>query len=173
MHLQYIRDKSAKFQYEGDPLEVTSLKIWHCKYKSLSRLAEFRNLISLEIASFPDNSFDYISNLSLLERLSVLHLPKVTNIEPLANLKSLRQLILSTLPSWDASNKITKIESLIPLTKLPNLEAIELIGVVGDNGMLDNLKRCVKLRSAVFTKYPKESVNAFYEMAGVEKKRVV
>ncbi len=172
MHREYLRDKNKTFEYEGDPLEITSFKIWHCKYRTLNGLENFKNLKSLVIASFPDESLEPLANLTNLEYLSILHLPKVTDIEPLSNLKKLETLSISTLPSWDASRKTTEVSTLIPLASLPKLKYLELHGIVTPKKKLNDLFSSKSLITAMFSQYPKAEIERFYKESNVQKQRI-
>jgi hypothetical protein len=136
MHLELVGTKDREFPAVEHPARYQSAKIWHCNFRSLARLGEFSSLRDLEIATFPDESFEMLSGLDRLRRLRIIHLPRVSSLEPLRRLSELRELGLSTLASWDASNKRTTIESLHPLEHLHNLETLELTGiVVSDDGL--------------------------------------
>jgi hypothetical protein len=172
MHHEYLRDKNKTFEYEGDPLELTSLKIWHCKFRTLKELESFKNLRSLVIASFPDESLESLVNLTNLEYLSILHLPKITDFEPLSRLKKLEALSISTLSSWDASRKTIEISSLIPLASLPKLKYLELHGIVTPNKKLNELFSSKSLTAAIFSQYPKSEIERFYKESNVQKKRI-
>jgi hypothetical protein len=75
----------------------------------------------------------------------------------------LESLSLETLPSWDASGKVTEVESLDPIASLPSLKHVALFGVVPKTKSLAALERCPKLISARFSKYPKAERERFYE----------
>ena len=119
VHLELMRDPSRTFPQAADPDSVHSAKVWFCKYRSLGSLAELCNLEELVIAGFPDESFEFLARLEKLRFLSVLHMPKIFDIAPLARLTELTSLSLSTLPSWDASRKTTTVQSLEPLAAIP------------------------------------------------------
>lgn len=168
MRLELVRDAAKSFPVAEKPSETTSLCVWHCKYKTLAPLAEFKNLQELKIATFPDESFECLSSLSRLEWLSVLHLPKVKNLEALSRIKSLRFLALETLPSWDASRKRTVVESIAALSKLPKLEHISLLGIVPTDMSLIPLEQCKHLKSARFHGYPMQEIERFFQASKVE-----
>lgn len=172
MHREYLRDNNKAFEYEGNPLEVTSLKIWHCKYKTLKGLEEFHNLTNLVIAGFPEDSVELIANLKKLEYLQIIHLPKVSDIDPLSQLENLESLVISTLPSWDASRKKTEVKSLAPIATLPKLKYLELHGIVNPTKKLDELMSCKGLQSAMFSQFPKSEIDRFYKESNVQKQRI-
>lgn len=64
---------------------LTSLREWHCAYKSLAPIHSSGSLQILEIASFSDTTFDLFRPLTQLRLLRVLHLhmPSVTDLGPL------------------------------------------------------------------------------------------
>src|SRR6476620_6644263 len=129
-HLELLRHRGCEFPSVSDPLQYTSARIWHCKFASLYPIGQFSSLRRLAIAGYPDATFELLASLSHLEELQVVHMPHVCSLAPLAALTSLRKLSLSTLPSWDASGKVTVVDSLAPLAQLQNLESVELFGVL-------------------------------------------
>ena len=155
MHIEFIRDKSRVFPKVTAPLEVSSARVWHCKYETLAPLCQFKNVQSLAIANYPDQTFELLSGLTKLEALQILHMPGVTSLEPLSPLRRLRRLSLSTLPSWDAAGKLTLVDSLAPLAALPVLEELELYGVVPQSRLADDLCRSLSLTRVRLSKYPK------------------
>lgn len=169
-HLDLIRDPARSFPVPSDPGAVRSARVWYCKYKSLAPLAELRNLEELTIAGFPDESFEFLGELERLRFLSVLHLPKITSVAPLAKLSLLETLSFSTLPSWDASRKVTIVESLEPLADIPALTHLELFGVCPPDKSLVPIERCKHLRTARFAQYPAKELARFYERTALVNK---
>ncbi|MDO3624509.1 hypothetical protein Q3O98_25920 [Ralstonia pseudosolanacearum] len=162
-----MRDKAGSFPDVPAADSVRALRIWHCKYKSLAKVGTFHNLEELVIASFPDDSFAALEGARKLRYLSVLHMPKINNLAPLANLSELETLSLATSPTWDASGKCTVVESLEPLANLHNLKHLELFGVRPQDASLAALERCKSLESVRLSQYPKEEVERFIGVAGV------
>jgi hypothetical protein len=80
VHLDLIRDPARKFPSVADPELVRSARVWHCKYKSLAPLSALCNLEELVIATFPDESFEFLGKLSELRFLQILHMPKICDI---------------------------------------------------------------------------------------------
>lgn len=158
MFLDLMRDSSPTFPDLPDPGAYTSARIWHCRYATLRPLARLTNCRTLKIATFPDSSFDMLTGLEKLEVLEVLHLPKVRDIAALAEHKSLTTLELATLPSWDASGKVTEVESLAPLTELTNLTELRLFGVRPPTKSVDDIIAIRSLRVARISKYPKKEI---------------
>ena len=93
--------------------------------------------------------------LSNLRYLSIVHLPRVSDLGPLSKLESLETVALHTLPSWDQSNKRTNVRSLSPLTALPRLRHIELLGVVPEDESLRALAELPSLKTSALHGYPK------------------
>jgi hypothetical protein len=151
--LHLIRDAATELPVPKDPLAIASLRIWHCKYRSLRDLALFKNVVDLEVATYPDDTFEPLEGLLRLERLRVLHLPKITDLTPLASLTQLRYLSLATLPSWDSSGKVTEVRGLEPVAALPVLAEVELFGVVPPSRRVDDLLRAPALREARVSRY--------------------
>jgi len=158
-HLDLMRDQSAEFPSVADPLSYESARVWHCKYSTLSPLAQFDNLRSLEVATYPDETFAPLAALRNLERLSITHLPRIRSLLALCGLSSLRELHLATLPSWDSSGQVTTVESLVPLAQLPRLERLELFGVVTSSRSADDLLASISLKDVKLSKYAADSMD--------------
>ena len=166
-NIRLMRDPHRIFPLVANGDDVRSATVWHCKYKSLKPLAALRNLEELVIATFPDESFDFVGRFEKLRFLHILHMPKVSDLEPLASLTQLETLSLSTLPSWDASCKITTIASLEPLTALPKLAHLELLGICPQDRLLAPLERCRQLKTARFSQYPQAETDRFFNLTSV------
>jgi hypothetical protein len=151
--LDLMRDTAKALPIPDDPLAIRSLRVWHCRYRSLRDLARFENLAELEVAAYPDDTFDPLASLLHLERLRVVHMPRVTDLTPLTALARLQSLSLATLPSWDASGRVTEVRSLEPLGNLPALTEIELFGVVPPSRAVDELLLLPGLEIAQVSKY--------------------
>ena len=167
MDLVITRDAANAMPAVPDPDAVTSLCIWHCKYRTLDPVRSFRGLRALKIASFPDASLELLTGLMHLEWLSILHLPNITSLAPIPALQNLRWLELKTLPSWDASRKRTVVESLSPLAKLPNLKHLSLLGVVPESKSLATLSECRGLVSARLQGFARKDIERFFEESSV------
>lgn len=152
---------------QDEPKSVISIKVWHCKYKSLNELSEYSNLKAVEIATFPDDTMNVIGSLTELEWLRIIHLPKIKALTSLGNLSKLKCLSLATLPSWDASGKVTTVQSLDPLTRIDSLQHLELFGVRPIDKSLSDLYRCKNLKSVRIHKYPKKQTLEYYETTGM------
>jgi len=167
MIADFTRDEARSMPGHPTPAEVTALRVWHCKYKSLGSLATFTNLRTLVIATYPDADLTPLNGLSQLEYLSVMHMPKVSDLDPLGQLHKLKTIRLSTLPSWDSSGKKTIVHSLAPLTGLPHLAHLELFGVLPEDGKLNALENCQSLESIRVSKYKKSEIERFYRSTGL------
>jgi len=167
MHIDFIYDKANSMPAVSDPNAVKSLRIWNCKFRTLEPLSVFLHLRTLQILTFPDDSLTVLAQLSSLRYLRIVHLPKVTDLTPLIHLHELESLSLETLPSWDASSKVTVVNSLDPLAQLPRLKHLSLFGVVPPDRTLAAIERCENLVSGRFSKYPKKEVDRFYNATGL------
>jgi hypothetical protein len=162
MHIDLVRDASDTMPEFADPSAIRSLRVWFCKYKSLGPIAMLSKLKVMVIAGFPEVNFELLAGLQDLEYLSILHFPKVSELSPIESLQRLKTLSLETLPSWDASGKVTEVNSLSPIAGLSSLQHLSLLGVVPKDRSLSPLVRCANLLSARFGKYPKSEVKRFY-----------
>jgi hypothetical protein len=167
VHLDLIRDPARKFPSVADPELVRSARVWHCKYKSLVPLGALCNLEELVIATFPDESFEFLGKLSELRFLQIVHMPKICDISPLSRLQRLTALSLSTLPNWDASRKTTTIQSLDPLSHLSQLTYLELLGVCPPDKSLVPLEKCKHLQTARVSQYPLDEMARFFSATEV------
>ncbi len=165
MHLDLIRDKSRAFPPVQNPEGITSLTVWHCKYKTLNPLSALVSLRELTIATFPDESLELLTSLVNLEKLRILHFPMVNSLAPLARLQNLRRISLESLPSWDASSKRLVVDSLEPLSALPQLESIQLLGVVTESRSLAALEGSKSLRFVRFHGYKAAEQSRFLSRA--------
>lgn len=167
MHLDLMRDSASALPKLEHPAEIRTLRIWHCKYKSLQAVTELQNLEELVIASFPDKSLEILAPLRKLRYLSILHMPKVSELEALPSLTNIESLSLSTSPSWDSAGKCAIVDSLKPLARIVTLKHLELFGVLSVNRSLAALEQCKNLQSARFSQYPKDETERFYRATGV------
>lgn len=167
MQLDLMRDLASAFPKLEHQVEIRTLRIWHCKYKSLQAVTELQNLEELVIASFPDKSLEILAPLRNLRYLSILHMPKVSELEALSGFTNIESLSLSTSPSWDSAGKCTIVDSLKPLASIVALKHLELFGVRPVDGSLAVLEQCKNLQSARFSQYPKDETERFYRATGV------
>lgn len=167
MHIDLLREKTRTFPTLENPSQLRSARVWHCSYRTLAPIARCIQLETLVIATFPDDNLAYLTRLQNLRYLSILHLPRVSDLAPLADLRSLKTLSLETLPSWDASGKVTTVASLDPIAALDNLQHLQLLGVCPPDRSLAPLERCKALVSARFSKYPDSEISRFHSATGV------
>lgn len=168
MHLDFMRAKEREFPMPKNINEITSLRIWYCKFSTLQTLERFLNLRELVVAGLPDDSLDMLKPLHSLRYLRVLHLPNVREISALSSLVRLESLSLATSPAWDGAGKVTTVTSLRPIAESKTLKHLELFGVCPENKKLQDLIMCKNLQSARFSQYPEDEVADFYRKAGVE-----
>lgn len=167
MHLDLVRDKAKVFPNVGEPLDVMTARIWHCRYDSVAAVAKLRNVQVLVIGPYPDPSFEPLSDLKGLRYLSILHFPHATDLEPLGSLENLETLSLASAPGWDASGKVLSVTSLRPLARLAKLKHIELFGVRPSTDGLSPLLKLGELRSARLSKFKKQESADLYSASGV------
>jgi len=146
----------------------TTARIWFCKYKNLAPLENMSNLEVLVIAGYPDDSFGVFERLTNLRYLSIIDMPKVSSLLPLQQLKNLTALSLSTLPSWDSKRKVTIVDDLSPLLKIPKLAYLELHGICPASRSPDLLRDCRSLKAARFSHYDPKDVRDFFSVTGVQ-----
>ena len=170
MHIELMRQKSKQIPEIDTPDKVRSVQVWHCNYESLIPLGECMNIETLVVATFPDSSFDFLVKCQKLSYLSVLHLPKVDNLESIGLLSNLEILSLETLPDWDSSGKIQLVDSLQPLARLPSLKHLELFGVCPTNKSPEELISSSSLKSVRLSKYNNKAVEQYYQASGVSDK---
>jgi hypothetical protein len=163
-----MRDDSTKLPAWEQANEVVTLRIWHCKYKSLQAIAELENLQELVIAGYPDQTLEPVAGLRSLRYLSILDIRNVTSLEALSSLQQLESLSLATPPSWDSAGKRTIVDTLEPVSRLKALKHLELFGVCPPDRKLNELLACEQLSSARFSGYPKKEVEDYYAKSGVE-----
>lgn len=162
MHVEFERNDANEMPAVANPTSFGSARIWKCNYKSLDHFGQFSELQTLEILGFPDDTLGVLSALRKLRYLRIIHLPKVSDLSPLADLQALETLALETLPSWDASGKVTVVNSLDPIGDLKKLRHLNLLGVRSEDKSLAALERCPSLESARISKLPKKDVERFY-----------
>ena len=155
-----------------NPGDVYTLRIWHCSYRTLEPIRGFRNLRTLVIATFPDPTLAVLAALSHLRYLQIIHMPRITDLSPLAALYNLECLSLETLPNWDVSSKVTEVESLDPISELRQLRHLALFGVRPKDRSLSAIERCPQLESGRFSKYPQSEVTRFYDATQISNAHV-
>jgi hypothetical protein len=160
MHVHLMRSSAKEFPPPADPLAVTSVFAWFCKFRSLQALGCLPHLQELKIAGFPDDTLAAIGGLRELRYLSLMHLPAVHDLAPLRGLALLETLSLAVLPAWEGKRR-QHVASLEPVAALPALRHLELFGVCPPDLSLAPLEHCPNLVSARFTSYPRREIERF------------
>lgn len=171
MLLDLIGRAETEFPVIRRPNLVTGLRVMHSKFRSLAPIAAFENLRELSIISLAESDLEFLRHSQRLRYLRICHLPKVSVLEPLAQLKNLTVLSLATLPSWDSSRKAQEIDSLEPISRMPALRHLDLIGVRPSDQSLVPLEACPQLRTGLFHLYPKDEQARFFAATGIIEKR--
>lgn len=159
-------DAQRQFPEVDDPAGYRAARIWNCKYRTLKPITAFTGLEELAIMTIPDPDLTFLENLGGLTYLRLLHLPKVTDLAPLARLRNLRTLLIETPPSWDSGSKRLTVTSFEPLGELRSLENLTLIGIRTPEQSLRPLERCGNLRTAWFGHLPKDEIARFHAATG-------
>jgi hypothetical protein len=142
MKLELIRDKSRNFPAVENLADYSDIKIWHCRYQTFQNLNGFINLENIEIATYPDPTFEPISTLKKLRSLKIYHLPGIKDLTYLEGLENLEELELQLVVS---QSKFQHIVSLQPLEGLYNLRRISICGYVIEDGSLQPLHSLTRL----------------------------
>lgn len=168
MHLDLMRDPLKSFPNIPGRERYKTIRVWYCKYSTLAELSTFERLEEVVIASFPDRTLEVFARLKWLRYLSILHMPKISDLAPLGELGHLESLSLSTSPAWDAAKRCTFVKDLHPIGCMRSLKHLELFGVCSVERSLLALEQCKGLKSARFSQYPENEVSRFYSSMGVE-----
>lgn len=124
MRLDFMREKNKNFPECDLPDSILNLRVWHCKFKSLAEISTFKNLEELVIGTLPDDSLSFISGLTNLRYLRILHMPKIRDLSPIKALQKLENLSLET--AVRAKPKFQEVESFSSISNLGSLKHIEL-----------------------------------------------
>ncbi|HNC31976.1 MAG TPA: hypothetical protein PKX08_18330, partial [Cyclobacteriaceae bacterium] len=62
----------------------------------MAEISTFKNLEELVIGTLPDDSLSFISGLTNLRYLRILHMPKIRDLSPIKALQKLENLSLET-----------------------------------------------------------------------------
>lgn len=170
--VQLIRETDRGNLAFKSPLHITNLKIWHCKYKSLVKVGECKELNELVIATLPDDNLAFLESLEKLQYLKILHMPRLRCLDPISKLENLEVLSLATLPSWDSSGKRTIVDSLAPISSLPKIKHLELFRVCPPDLTLRELEVSKSLVSVRASGYSKSELKRFYSNTGFGDDRV-
>ena len=113
----------------------------------ITSLAPLGALVSLEALELDDPpTLVGLDQLIELKCLVLRHIRRIKSLSPVGKLCGLRAISMSTIPSWDASRRCLEVESLEPLSQLPELESLCLMGVKPLDGRLDPLQRLTHLK---------------------------
>ena len=88
MHVDLIRDQSKVMPIFGSPTDLTTLRIWFCKYRTLKTLGSLHQLKTLVVAGFPDEDLEFLRELPELHYLQIVRLPRITDLSPVASLQN-------------------------------------------------------------------------------------
>jgi len=124
-------------------LQVSRLRV------SLAGLADLPHLQDLHLVD--PGTLEGLERLQQLVSLTVYCFPKIHSLSPIGSLTNLKTLLVSTPPGYDAGRKCHRVESLEPLGRLGDLEALTLRGVLPDQGRLDALRALKGLRQLAIT----------------------
>lgn len=105
------------------------LRIDFCGKHRLQEIGRHSHVKALELNVFHPESLEGLESFAALEYLFIVHAPKITSFAPLASLAQLKGLLVTTPPSWDASRRTIRIQTIAPLSNLRQLEQLSLTGV--------------------------------------------
>lgn len=111
-------------------------------------IKEFQGCKTVElhdIVSLSPNDLDPATEVLTLDHF---HRVDTLCLRPLANLRKLRFLSLSTIPTWDGSGRTLKVDTFAHCSDLPKLEVIQIIGVTPREGRLKPLEMLNGLKVA-------------------------
>jgi hypothetical protein len=115
-------------------------------------LEPLEGLVSLRELDLVDpRTLDGLDRLQQLEALILYAIPHVGSLAPIAKLTSLKKLLVSTPPGYDASRKCYEVESFEPIASLTRLEELTMRGIVPRSGRLRPLERLTSLRTIGIT----------------------
>jgi hypothetical protein len=172
MHIDLVWDESKKFPVADNKEDITSIKVWNCKYKNFDALSEFITLEEIAILRYPNTSLDIFLSMPKLRHLEITHLPKITDFSALPKLDNLESLSFSTLPSWDFSGKRLQIPSLEIFSQMKALKHLELIGARFPDESLVLLEKSKTLKTLIGTQYSETEKERFYQVTGCIKSRL-
>ena len=128
--------------------DVTRVRIFALK-QSLAPLAPLMSLRHLELTD--PYVLDGLDHLEQLESLMLYAFPRITSLDLVGTLTSLKKLMLSTPPGDDASRSYYEVESFDPLARLSSLESLTMRGIVPKSGGLEPIYRLTQLRRVDIT----------------------
>ena len=83
--MDLMRDKARSMPTGRDGARVTALRVWHCNYVSLAPVW-YPNLRNPVVATYPDADLEPVASLKGQEYLSLVHMPHISDLTPLARL---------------------------------------------------------------------------------------
>ena len=119
----------------------------------------------LMVLDYRLDGFEPLQAFRDLEVLKIQGASKVRDLAPLASLKALRELVISTTPGSDGSGKTIDVASFAPLTALPALQRLLLIGVQPLDGDVAVLGRLTHLRELDASGGPAFTLEAYAALA--------
>lgn len=126
-----------------DIMTAPSLSLAAVRDSDLSFLRANQSLRILQVSEA--HSLRGVDLLSQVRELVLIHIPQVHSLEPLAALRDLQFLTISTPPGWDASRRCLEVDSLEPLSGLNALVSLSLCGVRPIHGRLQPLHKLTGL----------------------------
>jgi len=94
---------------------------------------------------------DGLDRLNHLTSFGLYYLPRIHVLDPIGELDSLESLVISTPPSYDASRKCHRVQSLAPLARLARLQRLILRGILPERDGLRPLESLGALRTLEVT----------------------
>ena len=145
---------------------IRVLRLNHAAGDDLDFLGGLADLRILELSSLKTKSLRGIERLQRLEYLVIDHAPNLHSLAPVAGLRALRHLIISTPASWDSSRRCIEVDTLKPLSKLSKLELLTLRGVRPAADALRPLEVLKILKEVEISHVPDFGVEDFARLAG-------
>lgn len=142
------------------------LRLNHASGEDLGFLRGLAGLRILELSSLKTKSLGGIEELRRLECLVIDHAPHIRSLAPIAGLRELRHLTISTPASWDVSRRCIEIDTFKPLAELARLDALTLRGVRPADDALRPLERIKTLTSVDISHVPEFGIEDFARLAG-------
>jgi hypothetical protein len=167
------------------PRMIGDRLLFSCRLETVSERPDIMSARALEMTAVRDTDITFLGSnpnlrvlylreaqtlqgiaaLQQIRELVLLHIPKVHSLEPLAALRDLEILTISTPPSWDASRKCMEIETLEPLQHLTGLRALSLTGVRPMQSGLQPLQAMKGLRQLVISHVYDFGLEEYAELA--------
>lgn len=94
---------------------------------------------------------DGLDRLKQLTSFGLYYLPRIKALDQIGELGELHSLWISTPPSYDASRKCHRVQSLAPLAKLSRLQRLVLRGILPERDRLQPLETLASLQTLEVT----------------------